>query len=614
MRVRTLLLTMAKGSAKSSRLKQARLVGINDHVKSVRQKSTGPPTSNSTLGGLRQSGLATFGFSVRKDAPDRRGVIEMPLPKRRKKLVAGLEVPETQFALNTQSPEFSDYNPFATSSEAVFGEDGYSSPLSSPPSEAPSPSPISSFVAMPPPPPPAAPVTPKRRRVIEVPDSKSPPVTPFTPYASQQQGDWLDSQPSPTAHKSISPIVQLTEEYLGSDIPTPTPSRVVRQRLFTSGLDMAQQQDKGDEGEAHTERGKVGGMGGAAELVETVFGDRDKIIKSSQWWENEDTQNLPLSTQEEQVNKNATFRGDIGHNTALQDFAQDDKSFRVDPSYKSNPLAENTDEKDGTSESQADSEIDQGGNDMQESFHSMTYPVLEFRGDTPEPEPIMGDDRIPLIDEDFPSPTANREDAEGVDKCNESQEYPVYGAYRTQQFPSSFYQHNSYRLSSPEIPPSPQFVPEIDNELYSVGKDDTRGQGGSLFLPRVIEKGPCTSDEEDGTHDKEGLPQLFPGLVNQSNTAAREDPQFLPVLLNELDALARDEVDYGGHEDGQDINIKDDDDDSEGKGQVGWRDGTVTRSQLLPSELMETFPMPPPLSQFSSYGPYGYEYDESETQ
>lgn len=592
------LRTMPKGSAKSSKLKQARLVGINDHVKSVQQKSTGPPTSNSTLGGLRQSGLAAFGFGVRKDTLDRRDVIEIPPPKRRKKLVADLEVPETQFALNTQSPELSDYDPFATSSEAVFREDGYSSPLSSPPSEVSSPSPISSFVAMPPPPPPAAPVTPKRRRVIEVPDSKSPPVTPFTPYASQQQDDWLDSQPSPIAHKNISPFVQPMEGYLGSDIPTPTSSRVVRQRLFTSGSDMAQQ-DKGDEGEAHKE--KVGGMGDAAEWVEVVFEDRDRIIKSSQWWENEDTQNVSLSMQEER---------DIGHDSALQDFVQDDESFRVDLSYKSE-LAENTDEKDGTYESQADSEIDLGGNDMQESFHSMTYPVLGFRGDTPEPEPIMGDDRI---DEDFPSPTANQEDAEGVDKCNESQEYPVYGAYRTQQFPSSFYQHSSYRLSSPEIPPSSQFAPVIDNELCSAGKDDNRGQGGALLLPRVIEKGPDARDEEDGTHDKEGLPQRFPELVNRSNTAAREDLQCLPVLINMLDALARGEVDYGDHEDGQDIQDISIKDDNEGKGQVGWRDGTVTRSQLLPSELMETFPMPPPLSQFSSCGPYGYEYDESETQ
>lgn len=145
-----------------------------------------------------------------------------------------------------------------------------------------------------------------------------------------------------------------------------------------------------------------------------------------------------------------------------------------------------------------------------------------------------------------------------------------------------------------------------------MGEDDSCDQvGASLFLSGVVGGGLDISDEGG---DKEGSSQVLPGMINGSDAAVvRDDSQLLPALINRLDAESRGEVGDGNHEDGQGIGIRDEDDDDEG-GRVGWRDGTVTRSQLLPSELMETFPMPPPLSQFSSYGPYGYEFDESETQ
>lgn len=609
-------LTMEKGSSKSSRvaattlppLKQARLVRINDHVKSVRHKPTAP-NSNSALDKLKQSGLAAFGFGgAKNNTPD-----ETPPPKRRKQLATDLEVPETQFSLNTQSPELCGYGPFASNSGAIFGEE-YSSPLSSPPSEISSPvSPplISSFAAMPPP---AAPVTPKRRRVTEVPDSKSPPVTPFTPYASQQWENWLDLQLSPTARKSISPLVPRIEEYpsRNNECHNPTHIELLPQRLFTSSLKRVQQQDKGSEEEAR----KVRETEGVAEIVEEAFEDTERTIKSSQWWENEDTQDFPLSTQatqEEEVNKNTTTSIIVGHDTAPQEpgggLVNVEESFRVDLSYGGDPPTEDTDENEAVHGSQGVSGMDQEEVDMQESFRSMTYPVLEFHGDTPEPEPAMGDD--PLTYEDLPSSTASQEDPEDV---NDSQEYPAYGAYRTQQLPSSFYQHNNYRLSSPEIPPSSQFPPQIVDELGPTGDDSRDQRRVPLFLSEVTGKGLNAGDEGDDNYDKEGLSQVLPTTIDVSDPATtRDDSQFLPVLINEFDAEARRKRADDNHEDGQDIGIKDKDDDSEG-GQVNWHDGTVTRSQLLPSELMETFPMPPPLSQFSSYGPYGYEYDESETQ
>lgn len=611
---------MVKGSAKFSRatatlppLKQARLVGINDHVKSIRHKSTAL-NPNSALDELKQAGLAAFGFGgASKKTPDRRDAIETPHPKRQRQLAADLEVPETQFALNTQSPELCDYDLFAKTSGAVFGEE-HSSQLSSPPLEVSSPislSPTNPFIAMLPPP--AAPVTPKRRRVMEVPDSKSPPVTPFTPYASQQRKNWLDPQSSPTARKSISPIVPWMEEYSGrsDECHSPTPIQLP-QRLFTPSPKGVQQQSKDSEEETHKEGGRAKEIGGVADMVEEAFGDRDRTIKSSQWWENEDTENFPLSTQitqEEQVNENITALSDVGHDSMSQEseirLVHGGESFRVDLSYKSNPSTVNTDESDGAHELQGSSRVDQEGNDMQESLRSMTYPVLEFCGDTPEPK--MGD--RPLTDEDLPNSTASQE---GPGDADESQEYPAYGAYRTQQFPSSFYQHNNFRHPSPEIPPSSQFIPQIVSELGPVGEDDSCDQvGASLFLSGVVGGGLDISDEGG---DKEGSSQVLPGMINGSDAAVvRDDSQLLPALINRLDAESRGEVGDGNHEDGQGIGIRDEDDDDEG-GRVGWRDGTVTRSQLLPSELMETFPMPPPLSQFSSYGPYGYEFDESETQ
>lgn len=610
------LLTMAKGSAKSSRvtaaatplssLKQARLIGINDHVKSVRQKST-TPNLNSAPGGLKQVGLAAFGFSDTSKTPDRRDAIETP-PSKRRKPTADLEVPETQFAQNTQSPEFCDYDPFATGSRAVFGErEEYSSPLSSPPLMVSSlvslPS-ISPPIAMPPPPPP---VTPKRRRITEVPDSKSPPVTPFTPYMNQQRDNWLGSQSSPTARKSISPVVPRMEEDLGvSDSPTPTPSQMLPQRLFTSSPGRVQQHDKDGEEQALEKREKV------AKKVQVVPGDRDRIIKSSQWWENEDTQNFPLSTQntEGEVYQNTTAPGDIGHDTAPQEsgvrLARGEESFRVDLSYKSDPSTETTYGGDEAHEPQGGSGMGQE-DDIQELFRSMAHPVPEFHGDTLEPETTMGDDPIILMGENFPSSTASQGDPEDVDEGNKSQEYPAYGAYRTQQFPSSFYQHNNYRLSSPELLPSSQFVRAIDSQSGFAKKDDNRDQG-------VMEGGFNAGDEGYDNYDKEGFSQLPPRTINESDTAAmRDDSQFLPALLNGLDTLAKGERGDHSHEEWQDVGI-DEDNDSKGRGRVGGRDRAVTRSQLLPSELMETFPMPPPLSQFSSYGPYGYEYDESETQ
>lgn len=449
---------------------------------------------------------------------------------------------------------------------------------------------------------------------MEVPDSKSPPVTPFTPYTSQQRKNLLDPQSSPTAHKSISPILPWIEEYWGMS-DSPTPIQLLPQRLFSPSPKGVQHQGKDNEEEAHKEWGKAKEIGGVMEMVEEVFGDGDRTIKSSQWWENEDMENFPLSTQitqEEQVNENMTALSGIGHDTVSREsdirLVHGEESFRVDLSYKSDTSTVNTDENDGAHELQGGSGVGQEENDIQESFRSMAYPVLEFRGDTPEPK--MRDD--PLTDEDFPNSTASQESLEDVD---ESQEYPAYGAYRTQQFPSSFYQHNNCRHSSPEIPPSSQFIPQIVSELGSVEEDENCDQvGASLFLSGVVGVGLDVSDEEGDNRDKEGSSQVLPRMINGSDSAAvRDGSQFLPALINGLDPESRGERGDGNHEDGQGIGIRDEYYDGEG-GRVDWRDGTVTRSQLLPSELMETFPMPPPLSQFSSYGPYGYEYDESETQ
>lgn len=602
---------MAKSSAKSSAanlpsLKQARLVGINDHVKSVRRK---PSTlhSNSTPVGLKQSELSAFGFSA---GGDRTNAVGRLSPKRRKNLAVDFEIPETQFALNTQSLELSGFDHLTPNG----GEEGCSSRLLSPPPEVSSLSPISSFITIPPL---AIPMTPKRRQVTEIPDSKSPPVTPFSPYASQKRDNWLDPQPSPTAHKIISPIIQSTEECLGSYCSTLTPTQSLQQRLVTSSPRAVRQRDKDDKIIVHKGSEKVGGMVEVAKGVGAMSGDR--IINSSQWWENDDSQNFLPSTQDTQQHKNKNSQGYIGHGTALQESGirhiQDRRLFHPGLSYKSDPLAENADGRCGAYGSQANRATGQGANNIPESFHNTTRPTPEFRRDARDLQPIMDYDRV-LKSENLPSPTTIQEDPQDVENCNESQEYPVYGAYRSQQFPSSFYQHNNYQFSSPGIPPSSRAVPGIVNELYSARNVDNRGQERSRFLSGVIEMGPDAGDKWNDRHDKESPSQLLSRLFNRSDVAAtRDDPQFLPVLMNELNTMVRSSVDGGDYKDEQDIqniSIKDENDVGEGRGKIGRRHGIVTRSQLLPSELMETFPMPPPLSQFSSYGPYCYEYGERE--
>lgn len=618
---------MTKGSAKSSRvitattplpqLKQARLTGVNDYAKSVRQKSTTP---NSASSELKQAGLTAFGFrganaSKKSKTPDRRDAIETPPQKRRKKLTGNLEIPETQFAQNTQSPEPGGHDSFANS----YTGDEYSSPLSSPPPEGSSPilpPSISSSAAMPPPPAPAMPVTPKRRRVVEVPDSKSPPFTPFTPYASQQQKDQLSSQASPTARLSKSPVTSGMDEDSeidGCRSPTPVPTQILPQRLFQSLKSLPRLKRLWeDEDGIRGEREKAARAEGVMESVEVASSDRDKIIKSSQWWENEDTQDAPLSTQytqEKQVGETSPPLESLQQDMGIRP-AHEEAPFHVDLSYQTDPPIKATNDNEAY-EPQSTSRMN-NEEDIQGSFHSMSYPVpLKFYDDTPNPESDTGDDPAFPVDGDS---TATEEDHEDMDGLNESEAYPIYGAYRTQQLPSSFYQHNTYRHSSPEFPPSSQFAPlTVINQSSPGLKNESRGEEEqSQFLPRVTEELDIVTG--DGNSDEEPS-QFLPRMTGDVNMVVRDDSQFLPAMINESDTAMRGgRVDNTHEGEERDGNIKGEEDDDGGGEVRGRRTGTVTRSQLLPSELMETFPMPPPLSQFSSYGPYDYEYRASETQ
>lgn len=596
-------------------LKQARLIGLNDHVKSVRQK-TAP---NSAHGELKQVGLAAFGFgnaSSSKKTPDSGDALETPPPKRQKRLSSDAEVPETQFAQNTQSPELDGYGAFAGHSGAADGSD-YSSPLSSPPSEGSSPfsiNSINSALAMLPPPLPTGPVTPKRRRAVEVPDSKSPPFTPFTPYRSQREENQLEPQVSPTARLGKSLIVPRAEEdaEMSCGYHSPTPKRP--QGLFSS-TPKSLRQGTGSKGETQGAKGELMERGEVVESAEAPVGDREEVIDSSQWWENEDTQNASISTQytlEMQIQGTKMAKEGVDEDTGLPEPGvgpvRDEASFRVDLSYKGDPPLGYND--DNAPKSQDASQMDD--DDAQESFRSMTYPIpLKSHDGTPQPE--TGEDPVLPVDEGRASSTASEEE-DLEDRGNESQEYPEYRAYRTQQLPSSFYQ----QPSSPEFPPSSQYIlPEAVNQLGPAGRNgrnDNNDGWEPQLLPETLDEAMRDERDKRDSNTDEEPSQFLPKVVNEPASAAgaegdrglgkRAPSQFLPGMLRESNAALIDDKN-----DGEEQDIKREFEDDDGKER-----GAITRSQLLPGELMETFPMPPPLSQYSSYG-YGYhELDMSETQ
>lgn len=334
--------------------------------------------------------------------------------------------------------------------------------------------------------------------------------------------------------------------------------------------------------------------------------NRDKIVNSSQWWEVEE--DAPLSTQATQTQTQSRAGTDTETQDSIatvllpesqkpairhaqeQEHEPETETFRVDLTYNE-PEPEDFE----APESQDPTRAAAGQDESQGSFHSMTYPPPHpFRDDTPEGN-APAEQPIPLPD--AVDDTASEEDPE------EDEDAPHYKPYHTQQLPSSFWQTNATYTQLPqqtELLLGSQWAPEAVRRKYSTA---ALGDTSQWVAPEIVQlpKSPMKEDvdveeEDDGEEDDKEPSQSLPGPDDGESSQVLPGSEEVPATPTQV------ETKKGGRRGEFKFHIPDDDEDV-----------TIATSQLLPSELMETFPMPPPLSQFSSYG-YGDLSFESETQ
>ncbi|KAI5852859.1 hypothetical protein DFP73DRAFT_534297 [Morchella snyderi] len=220
--------------------------------------------------------------------------------------------------------------------------------------------------------------------------------------------------------------------------------------------------------------------------------------------------------------------------------------------------------------------------------------------------------------------TASEEDPDPDDE-----DAPHYKPYHTQQLPSSFWQTNGAYTQL--LQQGSQWAPDALRRKYSAAGHPSSSQRAAA--PEIVQLpggagGPMkdvdvgveedvdvdVDAKEDGDEDEDGdgdEPSQF--LPGPGDDGEREgEPPSSPVLPGcpEVPATPTQKVGRGRRRRRRrsgEFKLRSIPDDDE--------DVTIATSQLLPSELMETFPMPPPLSQFSSYGYGDLSFEsESETQ
>lgn len=527
--------TMSKRPPKRStparpKLKQSRLAGINEVIKSIRRR----PSVTMSDSCLKQSSLANFGFQklegeeAKEVEPEETPVRKKPR-REEKRFLPDDEIAETQFALMTQSCYVDDDDDDHDMKKKEEGEEVGNGKGS-----------VVMGVGMPPPP-----VTPKRKRVLEVPSSHSPPATPLTPFSQRKKAvdvDRLSPSPGPKRSSNL-------KKGLGSR-GSATGARVAPfGKRAAPGVKIEMDIKVEDDEETASEEDEEPG---AKVSEKSSEGDRNRVVKSSQWWEDEElTQRSSLGIlvagpQREHVIKSTLDEDDDSdHYEIRQEHEQAYISESLKPGdtggqLPMEPLEEKADHQ-FLGESYETPELEdlpaaRVGDVKEVEFNTTTTMIpINFRDDSPEES--QEPDNIPL-DQDFsPPPPSSTQDEEDEDEDAFHEFKPV----RTQQLPSSFF-HREDPSSPPssDLPPSSQFLPE---PLPSPPPDEL---GGS-----------CDGDN------------------------GRDDAQNSPVT-------------------------------KEGGGSRGSGGVPLTVSQLLPSSLMETFPMPPPLSEYDSDE---YEFGlESETQ
>ncbi|RPA96719.1 hypothetical protein L873DRAFT_1791508 [Choiromyces venosus 120613-1] len=298
---------------------------------------------------------------------------------------------------------------------------------------------------------------------------------------------------------------------------------------------------------------RIGG-GGDGEEVE-------RVIESSQWWENEE---LSISTQRSGEEEETTIRGSL--------------SLSLSPSASpASPLREI---KQGESPSPPSPPIPQVHSQVDVVTTTTQIPI-NFR-DTPIPPPPP-----PSV----PPPTTIAADEPEPEESQEP------------QLPFHHHHHHHDDDEGEILPPSPTQSMGVD-EFERDDEDDVDEDGLHAFNPVRTQQLPSSFYIHDG---RESSPPMLPTVLTEGFSS-----QGLPV--EEEGEAAVEELEQEQEVVGEGVEEAvveaEEEVERDGKGRRNKR--PITVSQLLPSSLMETFPLPPPLSQFSSYG--GEFVPGSETQ
>ncbi|KAG0639883.1 hypothetical protein HOY80DRAFT_1136414 [Tuber brumale] len=281
----------------------------------------------------------------------------------------------------------------------------------------------------------------------------------------------------------------------------------------------------------------------------------ERVIKSSQWWENEE---LCISTQRS------------GGEEVLNGVEDSGNPFSTPEPTTVNSLSPS-------------------------ASPSPSLPARDIKQETQSPSPRS------------PSPQTTQEHSQ------------VNIMTTTTQIPINF-------RDTPISPPSPSVPPAATNESEAGEPQESQFpyRHGDEILPSSptqsmgedeFERDDDDNDgDDDGDVDPEGLHAFNPVRTQQlpssfyHHDGGGSSPPALPAVLTggfssqslpageQLEGEDKEEVEGERGEEAE-VEVEE----VEEKRDGGRRRRPITVSQLLPSSLMETFPLPPPLSQFSSY-------------
>ena len=284
----------------------------------------------------------------------------------------------------------------------------------------------------------------------------------------------------------------------------------------------------------------------------------ERVVKSSQWWENEE-----LSIHTQGSGGEELLDGlEEGAEDAENRFGASEPTIAspLSPSVSPSPClpARGIKQEDQSPSPPSPSPPTTQGNIQVNIMTTTTQIPINFR-DTPIFTP--------------PRPSTPPAAADGPE-AEESQE---------PQLP--YHRHGDGDGDGDEIPlPSPtQSMGEGEFERDDGDDDDVDPDGLHAFNPVRTQQLPSSFYHHDR---RESSPPALPEVLTGGFSS-----QGLPAGEEEEEVEEVGEVE-GGEGVEEEVAEK----------ERGGRERPITVSQLLPSSLMETFPLPPPLSQFSSYG------------